>query len=316
MAVTEVIADLVGLLLNCIFLGVLVILYCMSIHFWLKRSPSNRPLFTLITSTILVLFSVLFVAFHISFALDAPFGSPAVTEWFAQTGDWRQITESVLIAVAGLLADIMLIYRCWIVWSKRWLPVLLPLVIWCATVATTSCTMWELILITARLEGLFAPQFERFSMASMGMSLILNIFVTGLILYRIWLARSLNAVRGLAPIVYAIVESGSLYVVTLLVWMILGLKGSFGYNVILGCMVPIYGIVFTLLLVRVGIRTDNIERSSRDSGTSRSINPSFSMGRRSQPIVVSIVGSREDDGSQADLEKAQSTRSESIATAV
>jgi len=152
-------------------------------------------------------------------------------------------------------------------------------------------------------------------MAAMGLTLVQNVLVTGLILYRIWRARSPNASTGLTSIVYALVESGSLWVVTIVVWLVLAVKGSYGYNIILCCLVPVIGIVFTLLLVRVGIRSDEISRKSRLSNTTRSSYPSYSLQRRSEPVVISIEAAEETDRRTTSEDKFQASRSESITTA-
>jgi len=124
-----------------------------------------------------------------------------------------------------------------------------------------------------KLFQLFSSSLAGWATSFFSISLAQNIITTCLIVYRIWrvnmdVARGPGS-RSLWPVISVILESGAIYSSTLLVLLATYASGSFAQYIALDMLVPIIGITFNLIIVRVGL---GISSGGSKSG-GRNMNP-------------------------------------------
>ena len=160
----------------------------------------------------------------------------------------------ILLSVCDLLGDFILIYRCWIVWNRNYWVVILPTLAAVAgfgesqrtpssngvTHPTTHahpgcvCEVAHLVLTIDPTAPLPPPALVPLGIASYVLPLGTNVMATGLIVYKLWSMMRNNAALsgGSAPVfsrgydavrsaVGIVVESGALYLVTQLIFVVL-----------------------------------------------------------------------------------------------
>ncbi|PBK89795.1 hypothetical protein ARMGADRAFT_1014955 [Armillaria gallica] len=155
--------------------------------------------------------------------------------------------ESGITATIGtILADLYIIWCCWMVWGRRWLVVLLPILSQiCATVSKIIHVYREY----------FNPPEEIFSMLYISFVLVTTLWCTLLIIYRILIVTGVKwggdgRLRVYQHFIEVLVESSALYSVSLLVFLALTIRGDLGmyyFDVIAGLA---KGVAPTLLIGR------------------------------------------------------------------
>ncbi|EIM87037.1 uncharacterized protein STEHIDRAFT_130561 [Stereum hirsutum FP-91666 SS1] len=220
-------------------------------------------------SLAMFIFATLDVAFGLVHNLDAFVyykGNGGAVAEFSIVSNWVNVMKSADFLAQTSIGDAMLIYRCWIVYGKRWSIIIFPLVLWtgyvvgaCITLRTESTFQHSALLSTSELIPLIT--------STLMLTLALNIIVTSAIVYRIWRvnqhstafetlpssssstqpsrAFNSNGTR-LSRIMRIIIESGLMYTISVVVSVIPYLAGNNSYYGISDC-----GISFNLIIIRV-----------------------------------------------------------------
>ncbi|KAJ7108050.1 hypothetical protein C8R43DRAFT_962964 [Mycena crocata] len=164
-----------------------------------------------------------------------------------------------------VLADAVMVWRCWIVWGRSWVVIVFPIL---AAVAATVCAGLGLAgqiavvsiqnsTATARLVPLV-----HFSTPFLSLSLAVTLYTTGLIAWRIIQVQryakkqkhNIKTVDGnLFPVLEILVESSALYSLSLFVFVVLLAMKSPNQNYPQNIHVQIAGIAPTLLIFRITI---------------------------------------------------------------
>ncbi|KAK0492746.1 hypothetical protein EDD18DRAFT_1409386 [Armillaria luteobubalina] len=178
-----------------------------------------------------------------------------------------------------LLADSILIYRCYIVWQNL-LVIALPIVFWLGTIVTGAHTVWSIArpIPVGQENGqdsIFAHQTEAWVISFYSIALATNISATLILATKLWIGHK-NAVRYLSssntqhtlkssiyPIFVVILECGAFYSFALIAMMAVYLRHStaaYLVNDMIGQIIPI---TFSIVLVRAAlVRYENKEHSS------------------------------------------------------
>ncbi|PFH46865.1 hypothetical protein AMATHDRAFT_7321 [Amanita thiersii Skay4041] len=204
---------------------------------YLLRKPIKWPLLVL-TSVILTLsITTIFAGFAFPLAR------------LRQDTQLLILLKLVLQPVAlmtAILADGMLIYRCWVLYGRRWRFIAFPLLMWLGYIGISALYMYSLILPIIDPKPSQIPQAEnivRMSMLSGYLfTIVINVYTTVFIIYRIWRVAkgniTLNSRRSLHFTMQVIVEFKS--------WdatIVFAVIGAINY-----CMI---GTGFNLLLIRI-----------------------------------------------------------------
>jgi hypothetical protein len=170
--------------------------------------------------------------------------------------------KNAVYELETLLADAILIYRCYIVWRSWWI-IVLPCTLWVSVAVCGTATVWLISQPVANGANIFLIQVGRWVISFYSTAFVTNFISTGLLAYKIWSVnsgvyktRASNTSSSqtyyksgnLKPLLVFIIECGALYSCALLTMLATYLtKSSSAYIVIdlIGQIIPItfYGII-------------------------------------------------------------------------
>lgn len=181
---------------------------------------------------------------------------------FLQISSRVNIMRSAWYDIVTVISDAALIYRCWILWNRRWWVISMPLLLVMITSATAVAdlsymhTLGELSITDGnnKLYPLLTSVFAS--------TLVHNIYCTGMIVYRIWrvdrwtssLFPSSTSTRRrskLAAVNTAIVESAVIYTASVLATFISTYSGTNACYGLSDMTLEIAGISFDLIIIRI-----------------------------------------------------------------
>ncbi|KDQ57482.1 hypothetical protein JAAARDRAFT_207019 [Jaapia argillacea MUCL 33604] len=195
------------------------------------------------------------------------------------------------------IADGLLIYRCFIVYQRKYRYIIVPtiLVITASVIGYIEANVNVKLYFTRRDAPLdmttppphwfpLSNELNTLTVVWIIVSIITNIFVTALIVARIWIiSREVCGALGkkrfclYQSTVAMIVESGAIYSTTLCVYLVMHLIWPSSFEMIaMGVANQIVGIVPTLIIVRVALG-----RTIQDPSTSNNVSPP----RRNNPTA-------------------------------
>ncbi|KAJ7625663.1 hypothetical protein FB45DRAFT_1060327 [Roridomyces roridus] len=233
-------------------------------------------------------------------------------EDFTAIGNPINFVKSATVNFQTTIADGMLVYRCWVIYSRSWLTISLPLLLVLANVAIVGVLLYLEFTLRTTHALVNVKQLKPFGAAFWAITIVINVLTTTLIVVRIWrihrntkdfryqgthpTPRRLNTLQHVIRI---IVESGLLYTGTSLVAFITYLTNGVAVAVTTDLLVQIIGISFNLIIIRAAQRVD---QESSVTSQSRSEFPLRFMGtpantfeRPVQHIDISVVTEQESD---------------------
>ncbi|TFK97974.1 hypothetical protein BDV98DRAFT_607234 [Pterulicium gracile] len=223
-------------------------------HILLKRHPNRRARSKRSTLVSTISASALFLVSTLHLALMILSG----VRRFLQGKNAEELYDD--INQPSLLADIVLIYRCYIIWDCRWKIIALP----CAVFGASGvCGYISASRMSLAKHGsdLFAPEIAPWLKAGGALTVVTNISVTTMIAGRIWWV-SRNA-RNVLPgcyrakhnrVIAVIIESGGIYSFTLIIFTSLMRIGSQNkIRIVYQALAQLAGITPTLIIVRMGL---------------------------------------------------------------
>ncbi|GJE89920.1 hypothetical protein PsYK624_060320 [Phanerochaete sordida] len=174
---------------------------------------------------------------------------------------WLEITGDTFFCLNIFIADCLFIWRCWVVWQRRWIIVILPI---CATIAGAVLAGFVISVQADALESnitYVAVQKERefttLITAYFTLSISTSLTTTLLISLRVLLvqraARSVGMEKYSAytHVVEILVESAALYSATLLVFVVLNTRMNINFYYAQNIHAQIAGLTPTLIILRV-----------------------------------------------------------------
>ncbi|KAG2030041.1 hypothetical protein BDR03DRAFT_975099 [Suillus americanus] len=251
----------IGVVCEAFLYGVYCVLFITSIVILIKRYRlSNRVIWAancLLFTTSTAHFALVFNHFYTALEY-AP---------FSEFGDETSaiMGANLLSSVVDLVGDFLLLYRCWFVWGKNPYVIILPLL---TSLGGFGCILAipSLVLSINPTSPVPPTEIVPLTIAGYVLPLCTNIMVTGLIAGRLWylsripvidehgkLAILKIAAGGRAMML--IIESGALYMVTQLIFVVLVAIGNPAEAILSYAGTQIYGIASTLIVIRVGLGT-------------------------------------------------------------
>ncbi|PFH45476.1 hypothetical protein AMATHDRAFT_9166 [Amanita thiersii Skay4041] len=178
---------------------------------------------------------------------------------YRQESALSELSKSILAIIellTPIIADGVLVYRCWIVYAKTWNAVLLPIATWLACIACFFA-----VLGLATRPGPISTTAGIVATVHLACVMATNLYTTSAIVLRIWRVaeQSKSAKRHLNFTIWVIVESGLLYTTTSAVYLVLQAISVTSKNASLyfisaitdSINFPTIGITFNLLLIRI-----------------------------------------------------------------
>ncbi|KAJ6552822.1 hypothetical protein B0H19DRAFT_1155024 [Mycena capillaripes] len=176
-----------------------------------------------------------------------------------------KILALVASFLSFVLADMIMVWRCWIIWGCSWVVVVIPIL---AAIAGTVCAGLGLAgqIAVASIENSttamrLAP-LARFSTPFLSLSLAVTLYTTGLIAWRILHVQRYAAQLGvrhissdLTPILEILIESSALYAASLFIFVVFLAMKSPNQAYMQDIHPQIAGIAPTLLILRISAGT-------------------------------------------------------------
>ncbi|KAJ7586072.1 hypothetical protein C8J56DRAFT_946099 [Mycena floridula] len=259
-------AELVGLCLESILYGIYLVSFfpCIKALIWdnsfKRRKKVNWIMF--VVAWLMFAFATMDVGFGLfrcfqGFILYQGPGGPLTV--FQDIANYASVMKSADVFFQVLIGDLILIYRCWIVYAKSYFVIILPLLLW---MANTSCGMvlvWIQSTIrtqTTLLAGKFGPFLTGFA----SITIVQNIITTSLIVWRIWRVDRENAKfrapsshsspTKLQKVMRIVIESGLMYTTFAIISFVTYVTNSNSFDVTTDMEIPIIGIAFNLIIIR------------------------------------------------------------------
>ncbi|KAJ7326169.1 hypothetical protein DFH08DRAFT_884978 [Mycena albidolilacea] len=184
---------------------------------------------------------------------------------FSNISDPINVVKSATVCIQTTIADMMLVYRCWVIYGRSWLVISLPGLLVLGNTAVTGVVLY--LEITLNQHALLSvKQIKPFGAAFWALTIVINIITTGLIVARMWrINRGTQDIiyrperRGPRPsttlqhIMRIVIESGLLYTGTSLITFISYVTNSVAVYVTTDIEIQVIGIAFNLIIIRAAL---------------------------------------------------------------
>lgn len=227
---------------------------------WRLRPVRDRPMFLMLSMSILLfLLSTADLVTSVILTIE-----PESTKGYYDINTVNIVVENG----TALIADGVLIYRCWIVYAKSWRVALPPTVLWIINLAfSIMITVYE-AKITVKPQGTI---FLHLWVLFYTFTLVINIYSTSAVIYRIVRVAEESS-RKLSGRLYStcrnLGESGLLYTLTSILILVTSVvyvdPDAPAYSVADSLHFSMTGITFNLILIRSHER-DSSEDDSSDA---------------------------------------------------
>ncbi|KAI8992744.1 hypothetical protein BD414DRAFT_482056 [Trametes punicea] len=262
-------AELIALFLESMLFGAFTVLYAIAIWILLYREKIrgrmrlNRMLFG--TSTVMWVLSIAHLAVDVvravqGFVVWGGRQANGAEAFYDRVSDPTEVAKDVIYITMTLVADSFVSYRLFVVWNRTWWILVLPTLLLIATAIAGYGACAEVGLTKAG-DAIFASNLQPWIESFFALSLTTNLLATVLITARImWLNRRLRKYRAKgAPagshweVIETMIQSAAIYSAALASLLGTYLADSNAQYICLDLIQPLIGIVFTLIIIRVGL---------------------------------------------------------------
>ncbi|KAG2142360.1 hypothetical protein DEU56DRAFT_979546 [Suillus clintonianus] len=263
-------ACLLAMALEGIFYGFSILMFVGTIWtltYKQRAQDINRPMIVvaillLIFSTAHIIVNIIHVEHGLVTYRDTYPGGPVA--FFADPAQKTLAMLHVFYFLQTLLADGVVIYRCYVVWQSVWI-IILPSLLWCSVVVTGICVIYSYLQVTSSSMDFFANLLggpAHWVTAYFASTMATNGLSSGLLAYRIWMIeRNVSATRAtkgtMMPIVRVLLDAAVLYTVVLVIALICFLCSNTGEQAAVDMITPIISIAFYMVLIRIAINRQN-----------------------------------------------------------
>ncbi|KAJ7103783.1 hypothetical protein C8R44DRAFT_808160 [Mycena epipterygia] len=285
-------ATLVSLFVQSILYGLFILLFALANSILLgkkKRAMGiNKPMVT--ASIIMFILATVHIGVDLRRTMDAFLRGKSL----AAVNTTSYVLKSTAYCMQTLVGDGFMLFRVYLVWNAD-LRVCLPiLVCFIASIGTGIGTLNGFTRVSSS-DPVFVSELQHWIVSFFSLTLFTNFTCTSLIAGRIWWINR-RAAQGAAEISgrslgqasIIIIESGAIYSACLIILLSLYLSGSYAQYILLDGVVQIVGVVFSLVIVRVGLGLSS-EATTRTRVTARP----FKAAAANAVGAVSTVGNME-----------------------
>ncbi|TCD63102.1 hypothetical protein EIP91_006006 [Steccherinum ochraceum] len=264
------VAQLAGLFTECILYGIFLVTFAMCVKaLFTSALPGRLKRYLLIVATLLLfIFATMDVAFGLRHILDAfvyytgP-GGPIAE--LSRISYWVNVMKGVNYNCQTSTADAILIYRCFMLYGRKWRYITGLMIFWAAGLFSEFATVYTEITLR-QSATLDAARLTPWITSMLAITLTLNLLATGMIVLRIWAVERISSKSGLREFpqsyygssggslkfaMLVIVESGAIYSGSVLVFFVSSLLHSNAQYIASHAVVPIIGITFNLIIIRL-----------------------------------------------------------------
>ncbi|KAH8108848.1 hypothetical protein DFH11DRAFT_1516216 [Phellopilus nigrolimitatus] len=263
---------LVSIFVECVlYVGFFTFLFSLSVYVLLfkkkgKNEHVNRPM--LIVSIVMFILATVHVAADLRRVLTAYLDEENTVKYLSMVNTPIYALKSTAYCMQTLVGDGFMLYRLYLIYSgdKRIYGPILICFIASIGVGIGALQGFARASPTAPV---FISELQDWIVSFFSLTLFTNFSCTLLIAARIfWIHRRLQGAVRAGPSVFPaamiIIESGSAYSACLIILLSLYLSGSFAQYIVLDGVTQVIGVVFSLIIVRVGLglSTDAVTYSS------------------------------------------------------
>ncbi|KAG1730683.1 uncharacterized protein EDB91DRAFT_749501 [Suillus paluster] len=252
MGIPLVKAAFLRLFLETLFYGVFFTLYWLALLILLKKTGIQRQLLIPV-ATLLLCIATAHLIINFVRGLEAfVFQVDTIDAYYFNLASPLDVASKTLYVTQTILADSLLVWRCYMVNSRSVLVAIPGCIVLSASVATACYAVWSI--------SRTSPQ-TNFSTAGSGcittfyiLTMLISVICTILIAWRIHRTRHFmpGGLGALLPIFIVVIESGVLYATSVLALLItFARRSSGGESIMLDIITPIVGITFCLIVLQV-----------------------------------------------------------------
>ncbi|KAA1478698.1 hypothetical protein DENSPDRAFT_694893 [Dentipellis sp. KUC8613] len=301
---------LVALFVESITYGICVVMSVATLMIFLRINASGKLIHPRLLS-VLVLMLVIATA-HIVLSFIRVFAGfihhgDNITAYFQSVGNPLVVSKDCFLLIQIGLGDSVNIWRCFIVFGRKWWVIAFPLVLLVAGFVTSV-----LLLVNQSPNAVIFSETPAIGTAFDTLTMVTNVYCTTAMTWKIWTTANFTTrVSNLRPIILFILETSALYTSTLVIWLITNLVKSLAEFVVTDMLSPLIPSVFCLLILQVKFHqfSDSLEEpislnpqessaTQRRMGTLRRREPRADIGlstSRARPVEVAIEISKHAD---------------------
>ncbi|KAJ7181222.1 hypothetical protein C8R46DRAFT_599187 [Mycena filopes] len=264
--ITIIPANLAALVVDTFLYGLFFLLFLLTVYFLAARRTlagtrhTRRHHFTsLVFMGLATLFLVVTVHWSIviyqAFYVFIHLATIATEDaFYADLGQMSEVLKVILLFIAILLGDGLVTYRLWIIWGRKRLVVIFPVLALVGVAVSAAAVIYQFSEWEPKLRGtLFYEESEPWTTTGFGLSLVANIYSTGFIIYRILKQERVKSDSRLMSFLSILAESAALQTV----WVIFGAVVEVAHSdvvfIAIDTFPAIIGISNTLIHARVGL---------------------------------------------------------------
>ncbi|KAK7028271.1 hypothetical protein R3P38DRAFT_2935081 [Favolaschia claudopus] len=294
-------AKLVSIFIQTLLYGAYVVVFGLTIWILVTRRAQNESannmlgisvtMFVLATMHIGVNYTRIINAFVIF--KDEP-GGPAA--YFNQLSNFTQIFGSTIYVAQTLVGDAVVLYRCYIVYGRSFPVIAFPSLLLLGSTAAGIGILYSFAKVVPQAE-IFVVELQHWILSFFSLTLATNLICTILVASRIFyvnqLSKSFNVMStSLRPVALLVIESGMVYSGTLMALLILYRAESWFQYVLLDAISPIVGLVFSMIIVRIGLGITTASGQTRHVSSS-TIRFGSTNEANNKPIRLGLRGRRD-----------------------
>ncbi|KAK0205475.1 hypothetical protein DFS33DRAFT_1383381 [Desarmillaria ectypa] len=268
MTLTNQEASIIALFVESAFWGIFLVTFglCLRALLWSNMgfkpySQIDRPMVAICIA--MPIFATVNLGLNVLRAVESV-GPSGISEQFTNLGSATETVKFFCVNVQTLIADAMLTYRVWVIYSKSWVAALIPAILWLGVLVTAILNI--IVLHSIHSEALTTAKSLRPIVTSFwSISIALNIIATMLIVVRIYGVDRSNAEFSIASrsttrsrrysrlqqIMRIVIESGALYTSVAITTCATYVSGSPSVYVTSAIEMQTVGIAFNLIIIRV-----------------------------------------------------------------
>ncbi|KAI0761638.1 hypothetical protein BD413DRAFT_485452, partial [Trametes elegans] len=308
-------AKLVSIFVQTLLYGAYTVVFVLTLWVLFSRRRGRKPVHDPMLWISLVMFALATMHIGINYTRiirafvtyrDVP-GGPAA--FFNRLSEFTQIFGSAVYVLLTLVGDSVVLYRCYLVWGDVRV-VAIPFMMLLGSTASGIGILYSFARVVTEAE-IFVDELQDWIVAFFSLTLATNIICTGedgsvgLVALRIWrLNRAIMsfAARTYRPVVFLVLESGAVYSAALAALLVLYRTRLWFQYVLLDAISPIVGLVFSMIIIRVGMGITTAHGASAALSTTAATARSRSRIRLSTCIPIGFVHSSATECATAALE--------------
>jgi hypothetical protein len=260
MSIPVATTEFTGTLIEILEYGIYLVVFpqCLAV---LKRKYHRMSSFTVIYFLATMIMSFILITLHLIvdiIRLYQAFTSRMSvedypTKFYANVDTGLNLTKNATWCSVTLLADMLLIYRTWVVWGHRWWIIVVPLLIFGVDIGMSVWFTWSINRAAPGNSVLASAAIVRSKYFYVA-TLVLNVFCTVVIAFKIWgISR---AVKGVAansrgPSAMSIIlESAAIYTGVLIILIGTAIVDNSVMFFFINSMPTLIGSVFSYIILR------------------------------------------------------------------